>query len=51
MKVVIVGGCGRRGLQQQQEYADWMNMHRLLSLKEQDISPMQTVDCRIISAE
>ena len=47
MKVIIVGGVAGE-LQLQQEYEDWMNMQKLLCLKDLDTYPMQIVGFLII---
>ena len=47
MKVIIVGGVAEE-LQPQQEYADWMNMQKLLCLKDPDTYPMRIVGFHII---
>ena len=47
MKVIIVGGVAEE-LQLQQGYADWMNMQKLLYLKNLDTYPMRIVGFHII---
>ena len=47
MKVIIVGGVAG-GATLQQGYADWMNMQKLLYLKDLDTYPMRIVGFHII---